>query len=220
MSDDPFASRVADYDAWYDSREGREIFRVEADCLVPLVSSCAPPRLEVGVGTGRFAQALGLEVGVDRALAPLALARARGLRVIAGDAHALPLGESCVGAVVFVMTWCFLTHPRRALAEARRVLRPDGRLVIGTVPLDSPWGEAYARAGREGHPFYRHAHLRSQRDLVATLESEGWEIRASRSALCDAPGTSPHSGPRDGLVEGAGFVALAARPRGAGREGE
>lgn len=218
MSEDPFASRAADYDAWYDSPEGRAIFRVEVDCLAPLVSICPSPRLEVGVGTGRFAQALGLDFGVDRAVAPLELAHTRGVHVIGGDAEALPLPDASVGAVFILMTLCFVAHPFLALAEARRVLAPDGRLVIATVPLDSPWGEAYARAAREGHPFYRHARMISVDDLRATLEGAGWEVLASRSALFEPPGALSWTGARDGVAAGAGFVALAARVEPASRD--
>ncbi len=208
---DPFESHVEAYDAWYDSREGSDVFRLEVDCLAPLVASCLSPRVEVGVGTGRFAQALGVEVGVDRARNPLVFARERGVHVVRADAHHLPFADHRVGAVVFIMTLCFVASPRAALEEARRVLRPDGRLVVGTVDLDSAWGEAYARAAREGHRFYRHAHLRTAEELGAMLASAGWEVLAWRSALREPPGTPSRSPARDGLVHGSGFVALVAK---------
>jgi SAM-dependent methyltransferase len=208
--DDPFERDSAHYDAWYDSDEGRDIFRVEVECLAPLVASCASPRLEVGVGTGRFSQALGIELGLDRAMAPLQRARERGVLVVRGDAEHLPVRTSSLGAVVFVMTLCFVAHPEGALDEARRALAPGGDLVIGTVALDSAWGESYARAAREGHPYYRHARLRTTSQLGDTLSRGGWDVVAWRSGLVEAPGARGFVA-RDGLVAGAGFVALRAR---------
>jgi hypothetical protein len=51
--------READrYDAWFDSREGRVLFRVEVEATRLLLGELPQPLLEVGVGTRRFAQAL------------------------------------------------------------------------------------------------------------------------------------------------------------------
>lgn len=210
--EDPFESRVADYDAWYDSPEGRALFGVEVACLRPLVASCPPPRLEVGVGTGRFAQALGIECGVDRASAPLEEARKRGVASVRADAQSLPIREASVGGVVFIMTLCFVSDPSLALREARRILAPGGRLVIATIALESSWGETYERAAREGHPFYRHARLHSIDQLREMLEAD-WQIERTRSALCEAPTSHSWAPPREGLVAGAGFVALSARAK-------
>jgi ubiquinone/menaquinone biosynthesis C-methylase UbiE len=201
---------VEDYDAWYDSPEGRALFDVEVECLRPLVASCPSPRLEVGVGTGRFARALHIECGIDRASAPLAKARERGVASVRADAQSLPIREASVGGVVFVMTLCFVSDPALALREARRILAPGGRLVIATIALESPWGEAYERAAREGHPFYRHARLRSIDQLREALAAD-WEIERTRSALCEPPGSHFWAPPREGFVAGAGFVALSAR---------
>ncbi|MCS7262804.1 MAG: class I SAM-dependent methyltransferase, partial [Aquificaceae bacterium] len=52
------------YDRWYNEPLGRSIFEAEVDCL----KSLEPPSgrlLEVGVGSGRFAKALGISYGVD-----------------------------------------------------------------------------------------------------------------------------------------------------------
>jgi len=52
------------YDAWFEG-EGKLIFAIETRALQEVLPSLPKPWLEVGVGSGRFAQALGIETGVD-----------------------------------------------------------------------------------------------------------------------------------------------------------
>ena len=89
---------------------------------------------DIGGGTGNYAQALRDDgwdpVVVDREPAMLARAEAKGLNTIAGDAQALPLEDECVDAAMLVSMLHHVQDPGLALAEARRVLRPGGRLAI------------------------------------------------------------------------------------------
>ena len=55
-----FDREAARYDAWFDSPEGRVLFSAEVAAVRRLVNGLPGPVLEVGVGTGRFAQALGV----------------------------------------------------------------------------------------------------------------------------------------------------------------
>ncbi len=199
------------YDAWYETASGRALFALELASLRPLLEGSVRPQLEVGVGSGRFAAALGLDVGIDLAAAPLRLARPRGLAVVRGAGTQLPFRAGTFGAVVLVVTLCFATDPAGLLAEAHRVLRPGGRLVAGVVPLDSPWGRAYAAEGRAGHPFYRHARFLTVAEFRSQLLSAGFTVVDGRSTLLQAPGREPAEEPvRRGIAPGAGFVALSA----------
>ena len=60
MNPKPVFDPIADaYDRWYDAPEGKAIFREELLCLQELCGDGSGRWLEVGVGTGRFAAALG-----------------------------------------------------------------------------------------------------------------------------------------------------------------
>jgi len=52
------------------------------------------------------------------------------VRVVEGDAERLPLGDGEADAVVFSLVLCSVPDQARALAEARRVLRPGGELRV------------------------------------------------------------------------------------------
>jgi SAM-dependent methyltransferase len=208
--DNPFDAVADRYDAWFDLPEGRALLERELDCLRPLVTTSARPWLEVGVGTGRFAQALGVEEGLDPSLPMLEKAAARSIRVQQGVGECLPYGDGSFGGVLLVVTVCFLRDPIRAFTEAARVLRPGGRLVVGIIPADSPWGEEYARKGAAGHPIYSKAQFYTTQQVVETAQAAGFHYVVARSCLHSPPGSAAASASdvRQGIVPGAGFVAL------------
>jgi SAM-dependent methyltransferase len=96
----------------------------------------APGRrlVDVGGGTGNYALALrdaGWEpLVVDRSAAMLERARAKGLETVEADAQALPLPDASADAVTMIHMLHHVEQPATALAEARRVLAPGGRLAL------------------------------------------------------------------------------------------
>ena len=95
--------------------------------------------LEVAIGTGRNLPLYPADArltGVDLSPAMLELARRRGavlgrevdLRL--GDAQALPFRDATFDAVVSTLAFSTIPDPDKAAAEARRVLRPGGLLLV------------------------------------------------------------------------------------------
>ena len=95
--------------------------------------------LEVGIGRGRtlpyYPKGLHL-TGIDLSEVALGVAQARadelGLHPVLrqGDAAALPFPDDHFDTVVFAFVLCTIPDDRRAIAEAVRVLRQGGRLVL------------------------------------------------------------------------------------------
>jgi ubiquinone/menaquinone biosynthesis C-methylase UbiE len=95
--------------------------------------------LELGVGTGRNLRHYRPEVrltGIDLSPEALEIARRRAAKsnrdvdLRLGDAEALDLSDESYDTVVSTLTMCSIPDYRAALAEARRVLRPGGRLIM------------------------------------------------------------------------------------------
>lgn len=104
--------RLSDrYDSWYDSAAGRAVFPAEVECLEPLLWPFGWPRLEVGIGIGRVAAALNIDLGVDPATAPLTRARSRGIRVVRALGEHLPFRSESFAVVLLVVTLCFTGGP-------------------------------------------------------------------------------------------------------------
>jgi SAM-dependent methyltransferase len=119
------------------------------------------PRLaDVGGGTGNYAEALAREgwdpVVIDRSSAMLARAAAKGLETVEADAQRLPFKDESFDAVTMISMLHHVEDRSRALAEAQRILRPSGRLVLkgftaedaeslwilDYFPCSRPWMEA------------------------------------------------------------------------------
>lgn len=205
-----FDSRANEYDAWYDTEVGRAIFATEVDCLKPLLHRYSRPYLEIGVGCGRFAQALRIEYGVDPAPTPLRLARVRGIQVIEAIGEKLPFSDMTFGGLLMAFTLCFLEDPQKALQEAWRVLDLEGGLVLGLILRDSPWAEFYTSKGRNGHPIYSKARFFSKGQVESLLRMSGFKVLGYRSTLFQLPGQTHYrrEPPIAGYHKSAGFVAI------------
>ena len=97
--------------------------------------------VDLGTGTGRVLELLGAKArhiyGIDSSRDMLAIARSNlerhGLRhaqLRQSDIYALPLGDGIADTVTIHQVLHFLDEPLRALQEARRILKPDGKLLI------------------------------------------------------------------------------------------
>ncbi|MEW6594340.1 MAG: class I SAM-dependent methyltransferase [Thermodesulfobacteriota bacterium] len=204
-----FDERAAEYDQWF---EESRLFAIERGALLDLTTPLMPPGLEIGVGPGRFAAALGTRFGLDPAWAPLTLARSRGILVGQGVGEHLPCRSGAFGTVHLLFTLCFVAAPAAVLAECFRVLGPGGHLVLGLVPAGSPWGKALAAKKAADHPFYRHARFYEAIEAERLLAAAGFALVERRSTLLQSPGDDLRPEPsREGALEGAGFVVLVGR---------
>ncbi len=89
---------------------------------------------DIGGGTGNYALALEAEgwepVVVDRSPEMLARAVAKGLETVEADARRLPFDEATFDAAMMISMLHHVEDRAGALVEARRILKPGGRLVL------------------------------------------------------------------------------------------
>lgn len=203
----PFEAHTERYDQWFEDHE--DAYRSELAALRRLVPE-AGRGLAVGVGTGRFAAPLGIELGLDPAWGPLERARERGVEVTRGVAEHLPFRNGSLDTVLVVTTVCFVDDIPRMLAEAGRVLSASGRLVVGYVDRDSPLGRVY-QEHKDENPFYREATFVTTDELRDELESAGFTdttfVQTIYRPLGEIDGPEPVE---EGYSDGS-FVAVRAR---------
>ncbi len=184
---EPFDAIADAYDQWYDAPEGRAIFQAEVACLRLASSGFRGRWLEIGVGTGRFASALGVPEGVDPSGRMLAKAARRGIRVYRAAAEHLPFSDGLFDGALVALTFCFVQDAAAALRECARVLASEGVLLVGTIPADGPWGRADRRKAQQGHPLYSLARFRTVPQFVALARCAGFERGASASTMLWEP---------------------------------
>lgn len=200
------------YDAWYNTPKGRALLALEVACLKLLLQRLPRPYLEVGVGTGRFAQALGIGYGVDPSPRALDKALQRGVQALLGVGEALPFRDATFGAVLMAFTLCFVEDPGAVMREIHRVLFPGGGLVLGLLLKGTAWADFYEQRGREEDPLFDTAHFYRWEAVEALLKESRFCISSFRSTLFQPPGLKVYreEAPVDGYAPGAGFVAIAA----------
>jgi ubiquinone/menaquinone biosynthesis C-methylase UbiE len=198
------------YDAWFDHNP----WAYESEILA-LKKFLAPQvrGLEIGVGTGRFAVPLGIEVGVEPAAAMAVIAQRRGIKVVRAVAEALPFRRDSFDLVVLVTVICFLQDPFLSLAEATRVLKPGGQILMGMIDKDSPLGRSY-EAHKQESKFYRPARFYSAPQVLEWLDRLAYKkvqtCQTIFKPLREIVGFEPV---KDGHGEG-GFVVIAGQKEG------
>jgi SAM-dependent methyltransferase len=200
----PFRKGASAYDKWY--RDHKAAYESEADALRQEHRDGSG--LEVGIGTGAFAMALGVEIGLDPSTAMLEVARSRGIEVVKGVAEALPFRDGSFDFVAFVTTLSFVSDRKVALSEARRVVRSNGQVVVGLIDGGSPKGRQYVLSRRSG--FYHGAQFLSAEEHIALLKDLGMSILSVRQTIFHDPDemTTP-----DPVISGFGdgiFVVITA----------
>ena len=114
---------------------------VEAAVLEALGEDAIRDFLDLGTGTGRMLEIVAPRVehaiGIDLSREMLAVARAnleganlRNCTIRQGDIYQLPFAGEAFDAAIFHQVLHYADRPSLAIAEAARMLRPEGRLVI------------------------------------------------------------------------------------------
>jgi len=169
----PFEEHAEQYDKWFE--DNAQVYEQEVQAVAEMLPylDAYPRRLEVGIGTGRFASPLGFEMGIDPAVEMLNIAKQRGLTVFRGVGEYLPFTPKSFDIVLMVTTLCFLQDVNKALNEIRRILRLRGKLVIGYIDGDSVLGESYEKR-RGKSTFYEGATFYTTNEVKQVLAKAGF----------------------------------------------
>ena len=168
-----FDKNVEDYEAWYDKYP--EVFESELAAVreqfLKLPENIRG--IEVGIGTGRFAQPLGIKEGIEPSEEMAKKAVNRNIEILKGVAEYLPYGDLQYDFVLFV-TICHLDNVKLAIEEAHRVLKHKGAVIIGFLDNDQAVAKEYKERS-EHSTFFRKAKFYSVKRIKQLIEETGFK---------------------------------------------
>ncbi|MDD5511015.1 MAG: class I SAM-dependent methyltransferase [Dehalococcoidales bacterium] len=169
------------------------------------------PWLEIGVGSGRFARALGIQKGIDPSGELLKIAQSRGIDTCLSSGEKSPFRDGSFGSVFIIVTLCFVDSPRLVLKETHRILAPGGNVVLGLVLRGSPWGKFYEQKKLAGNRFYKHATFYNYDEVIMLLKQAGFSVKKVISTLFQRPQElRDMEFPSEGYDPDAGFTIITA----------
>ena len=193
------------YDSWYE--KNKYIYLSELEAIKKVVPKSGKG-LEIGVGTGRFAEPLGIKNGVEPSKNMAHIARERGIDVKIGRGEKIPFRNTTFDYVAIIIALCFVQNPQKVLKESRRVLKKKGKLIIGIIDKNSFLGKLYQK---KKSAFYKQAHFFSATEVTELLKATGFNRFSYYETLFKHPGkiTSVEK-PRKGCGKGS-FVVISSQ---------
>lgn len=174
-----FDQNTLEYDQWFDKHS----FVYQSEILA--IQQAIPKNktgIEIGVGTGRFAEPLNIKFGVEPSENMARLAEQRGITVYRAYAENLPIDNASFDFVLMVTAVCFLSDIPKAFSEVYRILKPQGEIILAIVDKNSDLGKKYEKEKSE-NKFYKDAHFHSTQEITELLKQADFQNFSYRQTL-------------------------------------
>lgn len=166
-----FNENTLEYDQWFD--EHSTVYQSEIDAIQKAIPK-NKMGIEIGIGTGRFAEPLSIKYGVEPSENMARVAEQRGITVYRAYAEKLPVGNATFDFALLVTTVCFLSDIPKAFSEIYRILKPQGEIIIAIIDKNSELGRKY-EMNKSTNKFYKEAHFHSTEELTELLKQSGFQ---------------------------------------------
>lgn len=206
-----FDKHVAEYEAWYEAHP--QVYASELAAIRKHFERLPENirGIEVGLGTGRFSNPLGIREGVEPSAPMAARAKERGIEVMDGRAENLPYADMQFDFVLFV-TICHLQNLKYAFREAHRVLKPNGLVIVGFLPKDQAVARGYQER-RRFSTFYRDAVFYTPIEIEKLLGENGFRSFVFNQVLFgELEDIKTQQAPKEGYGNGSFVVISAVKP--------
>lgn len=203
---EPFDMHRDQYEQWF--IKNSYVFNTELAVIRKLLPKGTG--VEIGVGTGLFAERLGITYGVEPSAVMARLALERGIHVCRGVAEDLPYHDGIFDFALMVTTICFVDDPRISIKEMARIVKSGGSVIIAFVDKNSSLGKQY-ECFKENNVFYKDADFYSTKDILHLVESIGLvETVIRQTVFGELKDIDMVQASQEGFGNG-GFVVLAAK---------
>ena len=200
-----FENYYKEYDNWFDLHQ--DLYSLE----LKVISQFIPENkngVEIGVGTGRFAVPLKIQIGVEPSQKMAEQAKKQGIEIYSGTAESLPFLDNTFDLALMVTTVCFVDDVLKSFREVNRVLKTGGIFVIGFVDKESSLGKKYQIKKGESK-FYKDAVFYTTDEILAFLNETNFCNFNIKQALFTDNGVINKTKIEEGYGQGS-FIAIQA----------
>lgn len=167
---------AAEYDNYYHTVPGKAIDEFEKRIILAHVNNLPKMNwLELGCGTGhwtKFFSECGFQVtAVDNSEAMLEIARSKNMenvQFLHADASRLPFPDACFSGIFSITMIEFVDDINQVFNEIDRVLKPEGKIVLGCLNKLSELG-----LNKKSDPLFKHAHFFTPKEVQKMLSRFG-----------------------------------------------
>lgn len=190
-----FDQSAEDYDKWYQDPMGKFVDDIETDCIFSLTDNITGSRiLDIGCGTGHLSEKLcksgGIVTGID--ISEKMLQKACENRDHLGlhieykymDLYNLVFDNYSFDYVFSMAAFEFIKNIELAFENIRKVLKPNGTIIIGTIHKNSSWAKFY-ESETFSQTVFASAHFKGLDDFK---KIDGFEVVESKECLFVPPG--------------------------------
>lgn len=167
----PFDQYFSDYENWF--IENKYAYLSELAAIHHFLPSIGKG-VEIGIGSGQFALPLKIKRGIDPSKSMVNLAKQKGLNVCRAVAENLPFKKNLFDFALMVTTVCFVDDVTISFKEAKRILKSNGRFIVGLVDKNSPLGRKYLKM-KHDNVFYQWATFYSTDEIILQLNRIGFK---------------------------------------------
>lgn len=168
---EPFEKYTDQYENWFE--KNRYVYKSEINAIREILPDFKDG-IEIGVGSGRFAEPLGIKFGIEPSYKMRKVAQSRGIEAVDSAAENLPFKDCSFDLALMVTTLCFLDDERKAFVEIYRILKPGGYFINGFVDKNSKVGSVYQK-NKQKSIFYREAIFFTTEEVVKILKEVGFK---------------------------------------------
>ena len=158
----PFDQYFSDYENWF--IENKYAYLPELAAIHHFLPSIGKG-VEIGTGSGQFALPLKIKRGIDPSKSMVNLAKQKGLIVCRAVAENLSFKKNLFDFALMVTTVCFVDDVTISFKEVKRILKSNGRFIVGLVDKNSPLGRKYLKM-KHDNVFYQWATFYSTDEII------------------------------------------------------
>ncbi len=164
-----FDNLVEEYEDWFNRHP--EIYQAEVETIKSLLPNGRG--MEVGVGSGRFAMALGIDFGIEPSVKMAEVAKKRGIDVLIMKAEEMNFYKE-FDFILMVTTICFVSDPLKSIKNCYKALKKGGYLIVAFIDSNSKLGKLYQK-NKEKSKFYKAATFFGKNDILELLKKAGFK---------------------------------------------